>query len=153
MAVDEAILLAAVRGEDLPTLRLYGWQPPCLSIGYAQPTSDVDFLQLNAIGWDIVRRPTGGRAILHTDELTYAVIGPDSNPTILPLGVDDGSGTFSGDIIISPVSFYGLPLDVVKTGSGTQILTGNNTFKGELLVLPGMRNLLCPLGINKGIIK
>ena len=67
----------------------------------------------------------------------HGKIGPDSPVTILTLGVDDGSGTFSGDIIISPVSFYGLPLDVVKTGSGTQILTGNNTYKGELLVSAG----------------
>jgi lipoate-protein ligase A len=82
MAIDEAILLAAGRGEVPPTLRLYSWAPPCLSLGYAQPSSDVDYPQLEARGWEIVRRPTGGRAILHTDELTYAVIGQDSNPIL-----------------------------------------------------------------------
>ena len=76
MAVDEAILEACGRGESLPTLRLYSWEPACLSLGYAQPVNDVDLNSLHQHGWDLVRRPTGGRAILHTDELTYAVIGP-----------------------------------------------------------------------------
>lgn len=78
MAVDEAILEACRSGKSLPTLRLYSWEPPCLSLGYAQPASDVDLDALLRHGWDLVRRPTGGRAILHTDELTYAVIGPQN---------------------------------------------------------------------------
>lgn len=76
MAVDEAILWAVSRGDSPPTLRLYAWSPPCLSLGYAQKSSDVDFKRLSSLGWDIVRRPTGGRAILHTDELTYSVALP-----------------------------------------------------------------------------
>ena len=82
MAVDEAILEAVGRAEVLPTLRLYAWQPPCLSLGYAQPLSDVDLEALTANGWELVRRPTGGRAILHTDELTYSVIGPENEPRL-----------------------------------------------------------------------
>lgn len=82
MAVDEAILEATVAGSVPPTLRLYAWQPPCLSLGYAQPFADVDKEKLAALGWDLVRRPTGGRAILHTDELTYAVIGPQREPRL-----------------------------------------------------------------------
>lgn len=76
MAVDEAILEAAGRGLVPPTLRLYAWLPPCLSLGFAQPATDVDHQALKSRSWDIVRRPTGGRAILHTDELTYSVCGP-----------------------------------------------------------------------------
>lgn len=76
MAMDEAVMEAAGRGEVLPTLRLFAWEPPCLSIGYAQPFSDIDEACLRAKGWGIVRRPTGGRAILHADELTYSVAGP-----------------------------------------------------------------------------
>ena len=76
MAVDEAILEAIGRQEASPTLRLHAWEPACLSLGYAQPFSDVNIAQLKENGWDIVRRATGGRAILHTDELTYSVIGP-----------------------------------------------------------------------------
>ena len=82
MAVDEAILEATVEGNAPPTLRLYAWQPPCLSLGYAQSVADVDKERLAALGWELVRRPTGGRAILHTDELTYAVIGPQREPRL-----------------------------------------------------------------------
>ncbi len=76
MAVDEAILESVGAKLVPPTLRLYAWQPPCLSLGYAQPVSDVDLPALEQSGWQIVRRLSGGRAVLHTDELTYAVIAP-----------------------------------------------------------------------------
>lgn len=82
MAVDEALLESAGRGEVPPTLRLYGWEPACLSLGYAQPLTDVDEGRLAAQGWDVVRRPTGGRAILHVDELTYSVTGPVHEPRL-----------------------------------------------------------------------
>ncbi|NOR88854.1 MAG: octanoyltransferase [Anaerolineales bacterium] len=80
MALDEAILEAVGRGESLPTLRFYAWAPPCISLGVAQPVRDVDLKRLRTKRWDLVRRSTGGRAILHTDELTYAVIAPIDNP-------------------------------------------------------------------------
>jgi lipoate-protein ligase A len=79
MALDEAILMSVTKGEAPPTLRLYAWDPPCLSIGYAQPIADVDQKMLSEFGWDLVRRPTGGRAILHADELTYAVIASSTD--------------------------------------------------------------------------
>lgn len=80
MAVDEAILEHAGQGDAPPTLRLYAWQPACLSLGYAQPYADVDEARLATHGWDVVRRPTGGRAILHTDELTYSVSTSPQEP-------------------------------------------------------------------------
>ena len=76
MAVDEAILEHAGGGQTLPTLRLYAWDPPCLSLGYAQTFADVDITAIQSRGWHVVRRATGGKAILHTDELTYSVTGP-----------------------------------------------------------------------------
>ncbi len=82
MAVDEAILTAIGRQEVPPTLRLYSWQPACLSLGYAQPFSDVDQARVSQHGWEVVRRVTGGRAILHTDELTYSVSAPYSEPRL-----------------------------------------------------------------------
>ena len=82
MALDESILEHIGRGESLPTLRLYAWDPACLSLGHAQPFSDVDTTRLNERGWEIVRRATGGRAILHTDELTYSVIAPNDEPRV-----------------------------------------------------------------------
>jgi lipoyl(octanoyl) transferase len=83
MAVDESLLEHVGHGESLPTLRLYAWEPACLSLGYAQPFADVDTDRLLEQGWDVVRRPTGGRAILHTDELTYSITAPLDEPRVL----------------------------------------------------------------------
>jgi len=82
MAIDEAILRAVAEGIAPPTLRFFGWTPPCLSLGYAQPAAEVDAGRLNRLGYGLVRRPTGGRAILHTDELTYSVIAPMDEPRV-----------------------------------------------------------------------
>jgi lipoate-protein ligase A len=78
MSLDEAILESVSRGQSPPTLRLYAWSPGCLSLGYAQPVGDADPGRLAAAGWDLVRRPTGGKAILHIDELTYSLATPAS---------------------------------------------------------------------------
>lgn len=80
MAVDEALLRAVGRGDSPPVLRFYAWEPWCLSLGYGQPDIDVDWDSLHAQGWQAVRRPTGGRAILHADELTYSLILPGDHP-------------------------------------------------------------------------
>lgn len=76
MAIDEAIMQAVAQGQSQPTLRLYAWSPLCLSLGYGQRIRDVDLERLAKHKWDIVRRPTGGKAILHGDELTYSVSIP-----------------------------------------------------------------------------
>ena len=80
MSLDEAIMEAVTAGSQPPTLRLYAWEPACLSLGHAQPVADVDLSALEQRGWQLVRRPTGGRAILHTDELTYSVCAHQENP-------------------------------------------------------------------------
>jgi lipoate-protein ligase A len=79
MAVDEALLWAAAEGSAgfpaCATLRLYGWRPPTVSLGYFQEVEgQVDRAELARRGWGLVRRPTGGRAILHDDEVTYSVV-------------------------------------------------------------------------------
>jgi len=76
MALDEALLEAVACKQSPPTLRLYAWDPPCLSLGYAQSKNEVNHQALTEYGWDLVRRPTGGRAILHTDEITYSITVP-----------------------------------------------------------------------------
>jgi lipoate-protein ligase A len=80
MAVDEALLEETASGRSLPTLRFFAWEPPTLSLGFAQPVADADRDALRRLGWGLVRRPTGGRAILHTDELTYSITAPESHP-------------------------------------------------------------------------
>jgi lipoate-protein ligase A len=82
MAIDEAILRAIADAGAPPTLRFFDWRPPCLSLGYAQPVADVDAERLSLFGYGLVRRPTGGRAILHADELTYSVIAPMDEPRV-----------------------------------------------------------------------
>lgn len=76
-------MLAVSAGKVPPTLRLYGWSPPCVSIGYAQSLDqelDLDACRRHGYTW--VRRPTGGRAVLHIDELTYSVIAPLDEPRV-----------------------------------------------------------------------
>lgn len=80
MAVDEAIATAVGRVDSLPTLRFYQWEPPCLSLGRGQPDADVDVAACHRAGYTCVRRPTGGRAILHQNELTYSISLPLSDP-------------------------------------------------------------------------
>ncbi len=82
MAIDESILLGVAEGTSPPTLRFFAWAPPCLSLGYAQALADVDHERLAVHGWNLVRRPTGGKAILHADELTYSVITPQTDPRV-----------------------------------------------------------------------
>jgi len=77
MAVDEAILVAVSRGEAPPTLRLYAWDPPAVSVGYFQRLDrEVDREVCRQLGVQWVRRPTGGRAVLHEREITYSVVAP-----------------------------------------------------------------------------
>ncbi len=74
MAIDEA-LMESVRAGAAPALRFYGWSPPCLSFGRNQPAAGrYDRDRLREMGVDVVRRATGGRAVLHDEELTYSVV-------------------------------------------------------------------------------
>ncbi len=70
MEFDEALARGAA---DLPVMRVYGWSPPAISLGFNQALGDFDIPALGRSGIDIVRRPTGGKAIFHDHELTYSV--------------------------------------------------------------------------------
>jgi lipoate-protein ligase A len=84
MAVDEALLLGLARGTTPPTVRVFGWRPPTVSAGYSQDLSrELDLEACRRAGFGVVRRPTGGRAVLHAGELTYSVVGASGEP---PLG-------------------------------------------------------------------
>lgn len=75
MAVDAGLLDLAEQGRAL--LRVYRWAPPCLSFGRNEPAlRRYDRARIQQLGMDTVRRPTGGRAVWHADELTYAVAAP-----------------------------------------------------------------------------
>ncbi len=81
MALDEELLARAQAGEDRPVLRLYAWQPPAVSLGRFQKSETaVNAEACKRLGFDIVRRITGGRAVLHDKELTYSIIARTGNP-------------------------------------------------------------------------
>lgn len=85
MAVDEALLQLHSEGKTPPTLRLYRWSQPTVSLGYFQDFHreiDIDGCKRNAV--DYLRRPTGGRAVLHDNEVTYSVV---IRQELLPGGV------------------------------------------------------------------
>ncbi len=82
MARDEALLTRVGAGESPPTLRLYQWDPPTISLGYFQRYADFEGLSPPAGNLPVVRRQTGGGAILHDRELTYSLTLPTDHPLI-----------------------------------------------------------------------
>lgn len=96
MAIDEAIMLH--QGKVPPTLRMYGWSPPAVSIGYFQSLEEeVDLAKCRELGIDFIRRITGGGAVFHDNELTYSFITkePDS---LVPGGILDSYGAICSGI-------------------------------------------------------
>jgi len=75
MAIDEALLELHLAGKTPASLRFYGWHPAAVSFGYSQKVSERTVSRVRAAGYDPVRRPTGGRAVLHEGELTYCFVG------------------------------------------------------------------------------
>ena len=110
MARDLALL-----AEGLPTIRLYAWKPACVSLGYAQPENDIDPDACRTFGLDVVRRPTGGGAILHEeDEVTYAVVLPRT------MGPPDlfGSYRFIANGVVETLAELGLRSGFVEGHTG-----------------------------------
>ncbi|NIQ02962.1 MAG: hypothetical protein GWM98_08960 [Nitrospinaceae bacterium] len=81
MSVDSALLGRCESGEVSPILRLYGWREPSVTIGYSQKADrELDLDRCREAGIPVVRRPSGGRALLHHREVTYSVAAPVSHP-------------------------------------------------------------------------
>ena len=77
--MDFDIKLIEQAREDQVFLRFYKWKPYCISLGFNQAIDSINIKKVQEEGIDIVRRPTGGRAILHAEELTYSIIHPVDN--------------------------------------------------------------------------
>lgn len=74
MAIDEAILRSCADGSSPPTIRIYSWQRPSISLGCLQPITDkldLDYCQTEGI--EVVRRITGGRAVIHGSDVTFSI--------------------------------------------------------------------------------
>lgn len=85
MGLDEAIMMSVGEGSSPPTIRFYAWATPALSIGYSQVLGrTVDLEACHARGVVVVRRLTGGRAVLHDEEITYSIMAPED---LLPTGI------------------------------------------------------------------
>ncbi|MBI2874536.1 MAG: lipoate--protein ligase family protein [Firmicutes bacterium] len=123
MAVDEVVARAVGRREAPPTLRLYTWDPPAVSVGYFQDAgAEIDLERCRALGFDVVRRPTGGRAVLHHRELTYAISCPADHPMVtgsvertyeaISLGLAAGIRLLGVDAALVP------PGDASRTAAG-----------------------------------
>ena len=80
MALDHALLLCAREDGFLPVLRFQRWEPPAVSLGRFQDISELDLEECARRGIEVVRRPTGGKALLHLDDFTYSVVLPPSYP-------------------------------------------------------------------------
>ncbi len=118
MACDELLLDRVGRGLAPPTVRFYAWDPPAVSLGRHQPDSDPGPLAaLAARGVDVVRRPTGGRAVWHgpvSEELTYSVIVPLGEPPLdaglvetyrrIHAALADGLAALGADVALAPRS-------------------------------------------------
>ncbi|QJW48784.1 lipoate--protein ligase family protein [bacterium BFN5] len=99
MAVDEAILQAHANGEVPPTIRFYGWEPAAVSMGYFQKAdAEINLDRCRKQGIDVVRRLTGGRAVLHAAELTYSVVVRADHP-LIPATITASYRYFSGGIL------------------------------------------------------
>ena len=115
MAVDEELLARAQAGERTPVLRLYTWDPPAVSLGRFQKIEEaVDVDACRKYGFDIVRRITGGRAVLHRDELTYSVVSRTDNP-LFPPSVH-GTYKIIAAGLLAGLRNLGIPAEMVSRG-------------------------------------
>ena len=112
MAVDEALLASGGTG-GVATLRLYGWRGPWLSLGYGQPDDAALRARCAAAGVGVVRRPTGGRAVLHGGDLTYALAAPEA---LLPAGLR-GTYELIAGILLDALAAVGVPASRSPAGA------------------------------------
>jgi len=127
MAIDEAIMIAHREGLVPPTIRFYQWSPPAVSLGYFQDLKkeiDVDVCQDMRI--DIVRRPTGGKAVLHDKELTYSFIIKENHPLVNDSILETYKKISGG--MIRGLSYLGITAELVPL---REKLNSNPLLKGE----------------------
>jgi lipoate-protein ligase A len=131
MAMDEALLARAQREETMPVLRFYGWDPPTVSLGRFQNIeAAVNCEACKERGIGIVRRITGGRAVLHHRELTYSVIARIDDP-LFPPGVLATYKTIAA-CLVEGLRSIGLPAETVARSS-----------RHAAMVKKGMKDAAC----------
>lgn len=117
MAMDEALLDWHSEGLIPPVIRFYEWNPATLSIGYFQSVEkEIDMEAVKRLGLGFVRRPTGGRGVLHEHELTYSVIVKESYPS-MPATVTEAYRVISEGLLLG---FQHLGLDAYFSVPNTE---------------------------------
>ncbi len=113
MALDEAQIQLISQGKLPPTIRFYGWLPASISIGYFQKMKDeIDVQACQSRGIGIVRRLTGGRAVLHDDELTYSLLVQDTHPLFPPTVIESYKVISRG--ILNGLQLLNIPAEMVS---------------------------------------
>jgi len=114
MAFDKLMMDSVAAGTYEIVIRTYGWDPACISLGRCQKlSSEIDLDKLHRDGYDAVKRPTGGRAVWHGNEVTYSVIAPAMHPFV--------SGTISESLrkvnepITRAMQLLGVDVEVKST--------------------------------------
>ena len=109
MAIDESLARALADGTGRPTLRLFRWSPWAVSLGYNQDDGELNRDRCSADGINIVRRPTGGRAILHAEELTYSVAMPSGRKAVLQVYHEIST------VLVRGLELYGVTVALQKS--------------------------------------
>lgn len=135
MAIDEAVLLARAKDIVPNTLRFFTWKPPALTIGYFQSLKqEIDILNAERLGIDIVRRYTGGGAVFHDAELTYSLVVPETEISfdiiesynILCKGIINGLAYFGIEAEFRPIN------DIITRGKK---ISGNAQTRKKGIIL------------------
>ncbi len=121
MAIDRAVLASREKSAAPPTVRLYSWEVPTITLGRFQNAEDVDVDLAVARGVDVARRPTGGRGVLHDDEITYSfVVGTADG---VPRGVAASYAHLSAALVAAYASL-GVPAEVTARERGRATARG-----------------------------
>ena len=139
MALDEALLHSVESRKSAPILRLYRWKPATVTLGYFQQGNDVVNLEAcREFGYSVVRRITGGRAVLHDNEVTYAVISPEQNE-IFPGGVAQNYHVIA-DVLHATLNEFGLQ---TKISSGRkEIAVADRVQHSSCFTAPALSELV-----------
>ena len=131
MAIDEAIMIAHRKGLVPPTIRFYQWSPPAVSLGYFQDLEkEINIDACQGMGIDIVRRPTGGKAVLHDKELTYSFIIREDHPLVNDSILETYKKISGG--IIRGLSYLGIKAVLVPLREKLNNALSSNENKSEI---------------------
>jgi len=141
MALDEVLLEEVAAGRSAPVLRLYRWDPATVTLGYFQRGAAVVNLEAcRHLGLDVVRRLTGGRAVLHDCEATYAVIAPERCPPFVGGSILENYRVIAG-VLCQALQGLGLPATLAPGRPGGS--AGEGAEHSACFTAPASYEILC----------